>query len=80
MADTLDPLDESRFSYQSRKDCTVHIAFHRKVVTTLKGREAERFLRRAEGAVPREQQMAKAKATGHFKHGNERQAKPKRGR
>ncbi len=71
-------LDEEPFSYQATKDGKVRIAYRGKVVTTLAERDAAKFLNRCEGRPPHEQQMAMAKATGHFKHGNERMSKSRK--
>jgi hypothetical protein len=65
--------DKGVFSYRADKDGTVRIAWRGRVVTTLAGREAARFLSRIEGADFARAQLAMAKATGNFKHGNERQ-------
>lgn len=61
------------FNYRAHKDGTVRIAWHGRVVTTLAGKEAARFLARVKGADPAAARMAMAKATGNFKRGNERQ-------
>ncbi len=60
------------FSYTQTKDGGVRIAFNGKVVTTLAGRHAARFLDRAGGADEEERQHLMARATGNFKRGNER--------
>ncbi len=60
------------FSYQRTKDGGVRIAFNGKVVTTLSGKHAARFLARAEPAGEEERQHLMARATGNFKRGNER--------
>ena len=60
------------FSFQSSKDGKVFISWHGKPVTTLAGSGAQRFLARTDGATPEQQQLEMARATGHFKHGNER--------
>jgi hypothetical protein len=65
--------DRFSFSFRAHKDGTVRIAYRDKVVTTLAGKEAARFLTRVDGADPDQAQMAMAKATGNFKRGNERQ-------
>jgi hypothetical protein len=65
--------ESDRFSFRVYKDGTVHIAFRGKVVTTLAGKEAARFLARVDGADTDQAQLAMAKATGNFKRGNERQ-------
>ncbi len=59
----------SVFSYQASKDDTVRIAWNGRVVTTLRGREAARFL---DEAARGDEQLVMAKATGNFKRGNER--------
>jgi hypothetical protein len=59
------------FSYTRTKD-GVRIAFRGKVVTTLAGTSAARFLARADGAGDDIQQHLMARATGNFKRGNER--------
>jgi len=61
------------FSFRAHKDGTVRIAYHGKVVITLAGKEATRFLARVDGADPNQAQLVMAKATGNFKRGNERQ-------
>jgi len=60
------------FSYRSSKDGTVFIDWRGRHVVTLKGKAAARFLSRAEEADEAEAQLLMAKATGNFKHGNER--------
>ena len=67
-------LDDEPFEYRATKDGRVRIAFRGRVVTTLAGAAAERFLARAQAAGAEEEalQQLMARATGHFKHGNER--------
>jgi hypothetical protein len=67
-------LDDEPFEYRATKDGRVRIAFRGRMVTTLTGPAAERFLdrSRAAGAEEEAQQQLMARATGHFKHGNER--------
>lgn len=60
------------FSYATTKDGRVRIAWRGRVVTTLAGNAAARFLARVDGADHDAAQHAMARATGHFKHGNER--------
>jgi hypothetical protein len=60
------------FAFRETKDGRVRIAYCGKVVTTLAGREAERFLSRSSGAGSRDLQLLMAKVTGNFKRGNER--------
>ena len=66
-----DPLAHCPFSYRATKDGRVRIAFEGRVVTTLAGAAAQKFLAKVEGASEQDAQLAMAKATGHFKHGNE---------
>ncbi len=73
--DREDPLLDEPFSYRETKNGQVRISFAGRVVTTLAGRDAVRFLTRVAGADARAIQLAMAKATGHFKHGNERLGK-----
>ena len=54
------------------KQGQIFIAWRGKTVTTLSGKEAERFLVRIAGCDDRGAQLVMAKATGNFKHGNER--------
>ena len=71
---TDNPLAQPRFSYQATRQGMVQISFEGRVVTRLAGRQAQRFLDRIEHKPLRDQQLEMAKATGHFKHGNERAA------
>ena len=66
-----DTLEDEPFSFRAQKDGTVRIAYHGRVVTTLAGKDASRFLARV-GANPDAAQLLMAKATGNFKRGNER--------
>jgi hypothetical protein len=68
-------LADEPFRYHETKRGLVQIAYRGKVVTTLRGREAHRFLVHVEFADAAEVQRVMAKATGHFKHGNERSGK-----
>jgi hypothetical protein len=59
----------STFSYTAAKDDTVRISWNGRIVATLRGDRAQRFLDEAERG---DGQLALAKATGNFKRGNER--------
>jgi hypothetical protein len=72
-----DPLDEERFTFQETKGGLVQIAFNGKTVTRLTGKLARRFLNKIAICDARGRQLVMAKATGHFKHGNERSVKSK---
>lgn len=60
------------FGWQATKDGRVRITWQGKVVTTLAGAAAARFVRQAEGADEETVQGLLARATGNFKRGNER--------
>lgn len=68
--------NEQPFSYQAHKNGSVHIAYLGKTVSTLKGKEASRFLSKIENCDKASAQLLMAKATGNFKRGNERGNKP----
>lgn len=68
-------LDDEVFTYKITKDKKVFISWHGKQVTTLSGSKAEDFIVEIEDAEGKEIQLIMAKATGHFKHGNERMSK-----
>jgi hypothetical protein len=70
--DKRDRLSEEVFSYRAAKNGTVFISWQGRTVTTLRGAAAERFLAKIEGLEQKDAQLVMAKATGHFKHGNER--------
>jgi len=65
-------LDENIFSYRTTKDGKVFISYYGKHVTTLTGEKAKRFISAVNGADDKAAQLVMAKATGNFKHGNER--------
>ena len=67
-----DRLDEEIFDYRTTKDGKVLISWYGKQVTILRGKSAQKFLARVNGADDRSAQLIMAKVTGHFKHGNER--------
>ena len=63
---------EPQFAYTVTRDDVVTIFFHKKVVTTLKGKAAIKFLNAAARADDDTLQHLMARATGNFKRGNER--------
>ena len=67
--------DDDIFSYRATKSGMVLISWQGKHVTTLNGKQAERFLTQIAGLDDRAAQLVMAKATGNFKRGNERLAK-----
>jgi hypothetical protein len=71
-------LEEEVFTYRVTKDNMVFIDFHGKQVKTLKGKEAEKIIKRIEQApTDHEVQLILAKVTGNFKRGNEKDASKK---
>jgi hypothetical protein len=60
------------FSWTQTKDGRVRIARDGRVVTTLAGADARRFVARAEGANMAAAQQLMARATGNYRRGNER--------
>lgn len=68
-------LDDDIFTYKITKDRKAFISWHGKQVMTLSGRKAEEFITDIEAAHGKEAQLIMAKATGHFKHGNEKMNK-----
>ena len=72
-----DPLADEPFSYQATKQGAVQL-FHRgRLVKTIRGKEAARFLDRAAGADPAALQQLLARATGAFRFGNEKAVRPR---
>jgi len=65
-------LELEPFGYVTTKNGQVRISYDGRVVTTLAGDHASRLIRRLEGAEPTQVHLLLAKATGNFKHGNER--------
>ena len=70
--DKRNKLDEEVFSYRTGKDGKVFLSWRGKEVKILKGSEAATFLSKIEGMGHKNAQLVMAKATGNFKHGNER--------
>ena len=75
MVDRRGILDEEVFTYRVTKDGKVFISSHGRHVTTLAGKQADAFVAKISGADDKSTQLIMAKATGNFKHGNERVAK-----
>jgi hypothetical protein len=63
---------KEQFGYQVTKDGRVRVDFHGRHVVTVAGRDADRLSAALEGADADRTQLLLAKATGNFKHGNER--------
>ena len=70
-------LDEEVFTYRAAKGPKAFIFWHGKQVTLLSGDKANKFLADIDDADRRKAQLIMAKATGHFKHGNEKMSKRK---
>jgi hypothetical protein len=70
-------LDEEVFSFREAKDGRVMLYWHDKHVKTLAGSEAQKFLKKIAALAGKEAQLVMAKATGNFKHGNERNTSAK---
>lgn len=67
-------LDTQPFTYSIRKDGTVAVSYQGRQITIVGGKDAVRLKARLAGASAEAVQLALAKITGNFKHGNERQA------
>lgn len=65
------------FDYQLTKDERVLIYWRGKLVKTLAGDKAQKFLRQVESGE--DEQAVMARVTGNFKRGNERDGKRKKG-
>jgi hypothetical protein len=65
-------VSDADFGWRATKDGRVRISRAGRVVTTLAGRSARRFLGRVEGAAQAAAQLEMARATGNYKRGNER--------
>lgn len=71
-------LDGDMFAYREAKDGVVHLSWYGKHVMTLKGPQARKFLAKIADLDGKQAQLAMAKITGNFKHGNERVARTTR--
>ena len=71
---------EAPFSFSSGKNGLVQIYCRGKLVTTLRGAKSSRFIARIGAMDADAAQLEMAKVTGHFKHGNERTSKLRRGK
>jgi hypothetical protein len=61
-----------QFSCRVTKNGRVRVYFHGRHVVTVAGGQASLLISRLEGADADAEQLLLAKATGNFKHGNER--------
>jgi hypothetical protein len=67
-------MDDLGYEYETRKSGDVVIRRSGRVVTTLRGTAAARFL---SDITRRDPQQVMAVVTGNYKHGNERQSRPR---
>ncbi|MBW5446319.1 hypothetical protein GE107_09635 [Cohnella sp. CFH 77786] len=70
--DKRNKFEEEVFTYRETKEGKVFIDWQGRTVTTLSGTQAAKFIAKIGRAGFKEAQLLMAKATGHFKHGNER--------
>lgn len=70
--DARNRFDDDIFEHKVTKDGKVLIWADGRIVTTVAGKNAVKLIARLEGADRREVQHLLARATGHYKHGNER--------
>ena len=63
---------EEPFAYRTTGRGDVFVSWRGRDVTTLRGRTAAQFLLNADGASAEQVQELLRRATGSFKHGNER--------
>jgi hypothetical protein len=70
-----DKLLDCPFDFHESKSGMIQISYKGKTVTYLKGQQAKKFSLRASMIDEQGQQLLMAKATGHFKHGNEKMSK-----
>lgn len=68
-------LEDEPFDYQITKDNRVLLYYKDKLIKTISGKVAAKFIAKIEGLDWYQQQLLLAKATGNFKHGNERDGK-----
>ena len=66
-------LNDEPFSFRQNKNNTVFLDYNGKQVKILKGKDAEKFLKKMNDAEDeKSRQLIMAKITGNFKRGNER--------
>ena len=65
-------LKDCPFAYESNKSGSVRIFYNNKPVTVLKGQTATKSIHKMLSLDEGDRQIQMAKATGHFKHGNEK--------
>ncbi|MGI8486296.1 MAG: hypothetical protein ACR2OU_18810 [Thermomicrobiales bacterium] len=70
--DARDRFAEDVFTYRTTKEGKILISWQGKLVTTLAGKPAQQLMFKLQASDRLEIQHLLARATGHFKHGNER--------
>ncbi len=70
-----DQFSDEPFQYQETGNGSVHIIHSGRIIKTLKGNSAIKFIIKVSSADKTSQQLSMAKATGQFKFGNERLGK-----
>jgi hypothetical protein len=73
--DKRNKLDDEPFDYDITKDNRVLLYWNGKLVKTLAGRQAQKFISQIAGQEAKFVQLIMAKVTGNFKHGNEKDNK-----
>ena len=74
MTDT-NPLADEPFDYQITKDNKVLMYWQDKLVKTIAGKQAQKFIAQINGLDEPAIQLLLARYTGNFKRGNEREGK-----
>lgn len=75
-SDKRNHLGENPFTYSISKNQTVFISYEGKQIKIAKGKEAEKLIGKIQQAeTDKDVQLVLAKATGNFKHGNEKMGK-----
>lgn len=72
--DKRERLKEEPFSYQIMKNQSVVISYNHKVIKTIRGKEAAKFINKI-AVEDADIQLLLARMTGNFKRGNERLSK-----
>jgi hypothetical protein len=75
MEDMRGELERLPYSYKELKDGRVFFYRGGRQVSIAAGKEAEKFLKRIKSVEGFEAQLLMARATGQYKHGNEKTAK-----
>lgn len=70
--DTRNRFDQDVFTHRITKDGRVLISWQGRVVTTVAGARARKLIEQLDRGDRREVQHLLARATGNFRHGNER--------